>query len=169
VVTNSGSIGGCGDDRHIGGKSSDHLHGGTGNDGLAGGPAPEHFIFEEAQDHATNVDGITDFTHLVDKIDLSHAIFAAAASPGAALRRPGRRRNRYRPALGELPFMQSPGCIPRDRAVDLDPHRGGDGFISCDQVHSRATTGRIRGAATHFHSRAVVRKWVRLVLRIHSV
>jgi Ca2+-binding RTX toxin-like protein len=79
----SGAIfGEAGNDRLIGGLSNDAISGGPGNDTLTGGPGKDQFLFDAALNASTNVDRITDFAHLVDKIDLSHGIFPAAGPVG---------------------------------------------------------------------------------------
>ena len=50
-------------------------------DTLTGGAGKDHFVFDTALATA-GVDRITDFRHLTDKIDLSHAIFTATNASG---------------------------------------------------------------------------------------
>jgi Ca2+-binding RTX toxin-like protein len=75
-------IGGGGNDRLVGGPDADHLHGGAGNDVVTGNGGADNFVFDTALDAIGNVDRITDFTHAVDKIELSHAVFANAGAGG---------------------------------------------------------------------------------------
>jgi Ca2+-binding RTX toxin-like protein len=74
--------GGAGNDLLVGGTGNDTLNGGPGHDRLIGGPGADHFVFNTALNASTNVDRIVDFTHLIDKIDLNHAIFTAAGHIG---------------------------------------------------------------------------------------
>jgi serralysin len=73
----------AGNDVLIGADGADTLSGGPGHDTLTGGGGADHFIFSTVLDAASNVDRITDFKHGTDKIELSHAIFAALNSSGA--------------------------------------------------------------------------------------
>ena len=58
-----------------GSAGSDVLSGGAGNDHLFGGLGADRFVFNTALSATTNVDVISDFTHLVDRIFLENAIF----------------------------------------------------------------------------------------------
>jgi hypothetical protein len=71
--------GGAGDDWLIGEGGNDILSGGPGNDLLVGGAGKDKFVFDAAL-APTNVDHVSDFSHLNDRIDLSHAIFTAIAA-----------------------------------------------------------------------------------------
>lgn len=58
--------------RLTGGAAADRLTGGAGADTLAGGGGADRFVFASLTDSSlTATDQITDFTHLVDRIDLS--------------------------------------------------------------------------------------------------
>ncbi len=70
-------VGGSGDDSLSGGAGNDHLRGGTGNDQLTGGAGRDHFSFDQSLSDVANVDTITDFTHLSDKLRLDDDIFSA--------------------------------------------------------------------------------------------
>ena len=61
----------------MGGVGDDTLGGGAGNDRLTGGGGADAFVFNTALNATTNVDTITDFTHLVDKIYLENAFFTS--------------------------------------------------------------------------------------------
>jgi Ca2+-binding RTX toxin-like protein len=73
--------GGNGNDRITGGAGDDTIAGGGGKDTLSGGAGADVFVFDTAPNSTTNVDMINDFTHAVDKIRLSNAIFSSL-SPG---------------------------------------------------------------------------------------
>ena len=58
-----------------GGEGDDILYGHLGNDRLAGGPGFDIFVFDTALNSSSNVDRISDFTHLVDEIWLDKSVF----------------------------------------------------------------------------------------------
>lgn len=67
-------IGGSGNDRLLGGSGNDRIWGGTGIDRQAGGSGSDVFIFRSTAELgriSTSTDVIADFTHGVDRIDLS--------------------------------------------------------------------------------------------------
>lgn len=70
-------LGGSGNDTINGGDGIDNLRGGDGNDLLTGGAGADRFSFDTALSDVTNVDTITDFEHLSDKIRLDDDIFTA--------------------------------------------------------------------------------------------
>ncbi len=90
----SGSFTGTGNalnNRITGDGSADTLHGGGGNDVLdgrfgndllTGGAGQDRFLFDTALNAAKNVDHITDFSSIDDRIQLSDLIFGAAGAPG---------------------------------------------------------------------------------------
>ncbi len=59
--------------RMFGGGGADRLIGGSGSDTMGGGDGADVFVFTSVSDsrHGSNRDTITDFTHNVDRIDLS--------------------------------------------------------------------------------------------------
>ena len=67
--------GGSGADRLVGGKGDDTLRGEAGNDVLTGGADADTFRFDTALNKSTNVDRITDFSHVDDTIALDKGIF----------------------------------------------------------------------------------------------
>jgi Ca2+-binding RTX toxin-like protein len=76
--------GGAGDDVLSGLYGKDTLTGGLGRDKMTGGSGIDHFRFVTAGDSGTTAgarDVITDFTHLVDEIDLS-GVDASTKSAG---------------------------------------------------------------------------------------
>ena len=86
--------GGAGNDALFGGTEADNFNGGTGNDTidggggtdlLTGGAGADRFHFGTALTVA-GVATITDFTHGVDKIGLSHAIFTKTNPAGGTLK-----------------------------------------------------------------------------------
>ena len=78
----SGEVfGEAGGDRLTGGSGIDFLAGGADGDFLTGGAGKDHFVFDTAL-AAAGIDRITDFKHLGDKIDLSHAVFTATNPTG---------------------------------------------------------------------------------------
>ncbi|MFZ1296382.1 MAG: calcium-binding protein [Pseudomonadales bacterium] len=70
-------LGGSGNDTINGGDGIDNLRSGDGNDILTGGAGPDAFSFDSALSDVTNVDTITDFEHLSDKMRLDDDIFTA--------------------------------------------------------------------------------------------
>jgi Ca2+-binding RTX toxin-like protein len=66
--------GGAGNDVLIGGDGADILIGGLGNDSLTGGDGADIFKFNTALGK-TNIDTVTDFTHVTDQLQLDDAIF----------------------------------------------------------------------------------------------
>ncbi|WP_195930625.1 S8 family serine peptidase [Hyphomicrobium album] len=69
-----------GDDTVDGKGGADVLSGGAGNDTLTGGAAKDAFLFDRALNALTNVDIITDFSHLDDTIWLDVTIFSGIAA-----------------------------------------------------------------------------------------
>jgi serralysin len=59
-----------------GGAGNDLIDGGLGNDALTGGAGHDRFFFLAAPS-LFNIDTISDFTHGIDKIALSHLVYAA--------------------------------------------------------------------------------------------
>jgi Ca2+-binding RTX toxin-like protein len=69
-----------GNDTIGGGGGADTLSGGAGNDTLTGGTGADNFLFDRALSATTNVDIITDFSHLDDTVWLDIAIFSGLVS-----------------------------------------------------------------------------------------
>jgi Ca2+-binding RTX toxin-like protein len=69
-----------GNDALYGGAGNDTLSGGAGNDTLTGGDGQDNFLFDRALHAATNVDIITDFSHVDDTIWLDVSIFTSLAA-----------------------------------------------------------------------------------------
>jgi Ca2+-binding RTX toxin-like protein len=67
--------GGAGADKLVGGAGADVLIGGTGKDILTGGADADLFVFDAAPHASTNVDTITDFTHLTDALGFNASAF----------------------------------------------------------------------------------------------
>jgi Ca2+-binding RTX toxin-like protein len=63
-----------------GGGGGDVLNGGVGNDSFVGGAGADTFVFDTALNAATNVDHITDFSSVDDRIQLAATIFAQFAA-----------------------------------------------------------------------------------------
>jgi VCBS repeat-containing protein len=83
IIGNAGAnalSGGAGNDVIIAGAGNDKLIGGSGNDRLTGGAGRDLFVFTTALGKTTNVDGITDFSHVYDTIQLENAIFKGMGS-----------------------------------------------------------------------------------------
>jgi RTX calcium-binding nonapeptide repeat (4 copies) len=76
--------GGGGNDTLSGLAGNDILIGGAGKDTLTGGLGKDTFVFNTPLSASTNVDAITDFSHVDDTIQLSKAIFKGMGS-GALL------------------------------------------------------------------------------------
>lgn len=76
--------GGAGNDKLYGDAGNDKLHGGLGNDLLTGGTGSDLFVFDTAPNSASNIDTITDFVHLTDKIQLDDDIFTAMGVVGTS-------------------------------------------------------------------------------------
>ncbi len=64
---------------------NDVLAGGLGNDTLTGGAGRDVFVFNTAPNGRTNVDTITDFNVVDDRINLENAIFTALGPQGGPL------------------------------------------------------------------------------------
>ena len=75
-------IGGLGNDFLNGGSETDVLNGGAGRDTHTGGVNKDFFVFDAPLSRTTNVDLITDFSHVDDTIRLSHAIFHGIGNGG---------------------------------------------------------------------------------------
>ena len=73
----------AGDDSLAGAAGGDRLDGGAGNDSLTGGAGQDAFLFSTALNAATNVDSITDFSHIDDTIQLLQSVFSNAGPAGA--------------------------------------------------------------------------------------
>jgi len=76
--------GGAGADKLSGGAGNDTLAGGTGKDTLTGGAGVDCFVFDTAPNTTTNLDTVTDFVHLTDKLQFSVAVFAGLTLGGTA-------------------------------------------------------------------------------------
>lgn len=68
--------GGAGADKLVGGGGGDTLMGGAGKDVLSGGAGSDVFVFNTAANASTNLDTITDFVHLTDKLQFSTTVFS---------------------------------------------------------------------------------------------
>jgi Ca2+-binding RTX toxin-like protein len=68
-------MGGQGSDKLSGGEGNDTLVGGSGNDTFTGGGGNDRFVFDAALDIIANVDVITDFDTVADRIHLDDAVF----------------------------------------------------------------------------------------------
>lgn len=66
--------------RILGLEGNDFLNGSTGNDTLTGGGGNDTFVFTTALNASTNVDTITDFNVVDDRIQLENAIFAGLST-----------------------------------------------------------------------------------------
>ena len=64
----------------VGNGGNNLLAGLGGNDKLTGGAGKDTFLFNTPLNAATNVDRVTDFTHGSDRLELTHANFAALAA-----------------------------------------------------------------------------------------
>jgi hypothetical protein len=81
--SNANSLhGDAGNDILAGGIGSDTLLGGLGNDKLTGGSEADFFVFNAKLNAKKNVDTITDFSHVDDRIDLENAIFKKLTNTG---------------------------------------------------------------------------------------
>ena len=76
--------GGAGADNLSGGAGNDILAGGSGKDTLTGGAGVDCFVFDTAPNTTTNLDTVTDFVHLTDKLQFSVAVFAGLTLGGTA-------------------------------------------------------------------------------------
>ncbi len=72
----------AGNDTLSGGAGADYLAGGLGNDRLTGGANDDFFYFDTKLNAKKNVDTITDFSHVDDRIDLENAIFKKLTNTG---------------------------------------------------------------------------------------
>ena len=68
-------IGTAGADQLLGNAGVNILAGKAGNDTLTGGSGNDKFLFDTALNIRTNLDHITDFAHLHDKVELSGHVF----------------------------------------------------------------------------------------------
>jgi serralysin len=75
-------LGGLGNDTLLGGVGNDTLSGGAGIDIHTGGANADFFLFDAALNKTTNVDRITDFSHVDDTIRLENSIFKAIGPVG---------------------------------------------------------------------------------------
>jgi serralysin len=71
----------AGNDLLSGGNGNDLFNGGTGNDTMTGGQGSDTYVFNLAL-AAANLDRITDFAPLYDRIDLDQTIFTALTTLG---------------------------------------------------------------------------------------
>ena len=76
--------GGDGADKLVGGGGDDSLIGGLGKDTLTGGVGADAFVFNTPANASTNLDTITDFVHLADKLQFSAAAFSALGTSWTA-------------------------------------------------------------------------------------
>jgi Ca2+-binding RTX toxin-like protein len=77
------SLGGMdGNDKLSGGSGDDTLHGGAGNDRLSGNAGIDVFRFASALGSNNNVDHITDFSVVDDRLQLENAVFAKLTATG---------------------------------------------------------------------------------------
>lgn len=67
--------GGAGNDKFSGGAGNDKLAGGAGKDVLTGGAGKDHFVFD-TRPSAGNIDTVTDFSVVSDRLDLDHDVFS---------------------------------------------------------------------------------------------
>jgi serralysin len=66
----------------VGNSGANVLDGGSGSDTLAGGAGADTFVFRNSLSAASNVDRITDFSVVDDRIQLENGIFKAFGSTG---------------------------------------------------------------------------------------
>lgn len=74
--------GNAGANRLDGRAGDDVLSGGAGADSLTGGAGRDSFRFDTAPDGRTNIDRITDFSVVDDRLELENAIFTRLKTPG---------------------------------------------------------------------------------------
>jgi Ca2+-binding RTX toxin-like protein len=74
--------GGSGNDTINGAAGNDTVAGGLGNDSLTGGVGVDTFLFNTTRSATTNVDRITDFTAVDDRLLLDDAVFAGIGPVG---------------------------------------------------------------------------------------
>ena len=67
----------------VGNGGANVLDGGTGSDTLAGGAGADTFVFRNSLSAASNIDRITDFSVVDDRIQLENGVFKAFVSTGA--------------------------------------------------------------------------------------
>ncbi len=79
ITGNTGAnaiFGGGGNDTIRGGEGNDRLNGAAGNDVLTGNAGKDTFVFNSALNGSTNVDRITDFSVVDDRIQLDNAVMS---------------------------------------------------------------------------------------------
>lgn len=79
-AANDNLAGGNGKDRLSGGAGNDILNGGASNDTLTGGTGSDRFVFDTAL--AGNLDRITDYSVVDDRITLDNRVFTGLAAGG---------------------------------------------------------------------------------------
>jgi Ca2+-binding RTX toxin-like protein len=72
----------AGNDTLNGGTGNDTMLGGLGNDTLTGGTGMDIFLFNAALNATSNIDTITDFSHIDDTIQLSKSVMSALGELG---------------------------------------------------------------------------------------
>ena len=86
IITGNGGNntldGGAGNDKLTAGSGNDSIIGGLGTDMLSGGAGKDTFVFNTAPNALRNVDTISDFNVVHDRIVLENAIFRAIGAPG---------------------------------------------------------------------------------------
>ncbi len=75
--------GAAGNDTLIGGAGNDTLSGGSGNDTLTGGAGLDTFRFDSALSATLNVDRLSDFVAVDDRIQVDDAVFGGIGATGA--------------------------------------------------------------------------------------
>jgi Ca2+-binding RTX toxin-like protein len=132
VLTGTANTNGTGntlDNRITGNAGNNTLNGGTGNDTLVGRAGLDRFLFKTVLNPKSNVDRITDFLPVDDRIRLENAIFAALTTtgtlPASALRIGGSattaaHRIIYNPTNGALLYdADGTGATPAVRFATL--------------------------------------------------
>jgi 3D (Asp-Asp-Asp) domain-containing protein len=108
------------------GSGNDTLIGGPGHNTLIGGRGHDQFVFNAPLNGTTNVSVIVGFTHDVDRIDLSHHIFAAVNLSGP---------------LSPAMFSEGAHAHTRSARIIYNP---ADGWLTYD------SNGSAPGGETHF-------------------
>jgi Ca2+-binding RTX toxin-like protein len=122
-------IGGAGNDVLVGGAGNDMLSGGLGKDTMTGGAGADDFDFDSVAEigRGASRDRISDFTHLVDDIDLRTIDANGGVAGNGAFEFLARKGAAFTDARGELRWFQvNAAGTASDRTI-IEGDVNGDG------------------------------------------